>query len=63
MATVDADGAVTGAYITGPFGEKLQQTIPPNATADTAYGYVGRHHKITEAALSTNLIQMGARVG
>ena len=62
MATVDADGAVTGTYITGPFGEKLQQTIPPNATTDTAYGYVGYHQKITESELSASLMQMGARV-
>lgn len=62
MATVDADGAVTGTYITGPFGEKLQQTAPANATDGTTYNYVGHHRKITESTLSTNLIQMGARV-
>ncbi len=63
MATVNADGMVTGTFITGPFGEKLANTIlPQNATADTSYEYVGKHQKVTETSFSTQLIQMGARV-
>jgi RHS repeat-associated protein len=62
IATVNADGALTGTYITGPFGEPLTQSNPTNATSDTTYGYVGRHHKITESSLQTGIIQMGARV-
>ncbi|HMS93171.1 MAG TPA: PA14 domain-containing protein [Candidatus Saccharibacteria bacterium] len=65
MATVDADGVLTGTYITGPFGEVLENTIsanPANATTDTTYGYVGKYHKITESSLATGIIQMGARV-
>lgn len=62
MATVNADGALIGTYLTGPFGESLTQSNPTNATSDTTYGYVGKHHKITESSLSTTFIQMGARV-
>lgn len=62
MATVNADGTLTGTYITGPFGEKLEETAPSNATADTTYNYVGKHHKITESSFSVGAIQMGARV-
>lgn len=62
MATVNADGAVTGTYLTGPFGEPLTQTNPGNATTGTTYGYVGKHHKLTESTLQTGIIQMGARV-
>lgn len=63
MATINADGAVTGTYMTGPFGEALTNTVlPQNATTDTSYGYAGQHRKITETSFATSFIQMGARV-
>ena len=63
IATVNADGIVTTEYMTGPFGEKLQnQLIPNNATSDTYYNYVGTFKKMTESSLSSSLVQMGARV-
>jgi RHS repeat-associated protein len=63
MATANADGLLTGTSITGPFGEKLASTLlPQNATADTSYGYVGKHQKITETSFTVSIIQMGARV-
>jgi RHS repeat-associated protein len=63
MATVNADGILTGMFITGPFGEKLTNTLlPQNATTDTSYNYVGKHRKITETTFVTSVIQMGARV-
>ncbi len=63
MATVNADGAMTGTYMTGPFGEALTNTaLPHNATPDTTYAYVGKHQKITETSFATAFIQMGARV-
>jgi RHS repeat-associated core domain len=62
MATVNADGEVMGIYITGPFGEMLDATFPDNSSDDTAFGYVGKHFKVTESSLISGVIQMGARV-
>jgi RHS repeat-associated protein len=63
MATANADGMLTGIYITGPFGEELSSSpLPQNATSDTSYGYVGGYKKITEVSLASNIMQMGARV-
>ena len=63
MATVNADGMLTGKYMTGPFGESLpNQLIAKNATIDTTYGYVGTYLKSTESSLAIAPIQMGARV-
>ncbi len=63
MATVNADGMLTGKYMTGPFGEALpNQVIAKNATIDTTYGYVGGYQKTSESSLAIAPIQMGARV-
>jgi len=71
MATVDSEGNIKGIYITGPFGETLQQTlaqitnqseVPDNSTDDTTMSYVDIHMKVTESSLSIGAIQMGARV-
>ena len=71
MATVDNDGNIMGIYLTGPFGELLEETIsqialqtivPANSTDTTTFSYVGIHMKVTESSLATGIIQMGARV-
>lgn len=63
MATIDADGLVTGKYLTGPFGEKLASYQSPNNTGtEGSWNYLGKHQKLSEAALSLQPIQMGARV-
>lgn len=66
MATVNADGALTGSFMTGPFGEALPNQTHPNNTAEgTTWNYVGQHQKLTETESSPipgGIIQMGARV-
>jgi RHS repeat-associated protein len=71
MATVNADGMLTGKYMTGPFGEVLPitpsgytSTNPNNASAGL-YSYVGSNQKLTETAVSPilgGIVQMGARL-
>lgn len=72
MATVNADGMLTGKYMTGSFGETLPLTpaqlnsgLPQNTINGTSWAYVGQHQKITEIesmGLTGGIIQMGARV-
>ncbi len=77
FATVNADGALLGTFMTGPFGEVLQNTItqlagalnptatPTNTADGTTYGYVGQHEKMTDTESSPilgGITQMGARV-
>lgn len=71
MATVNADGALTGKYITGPYGETLPVSpsgfggTPTNTADGTSFNYVGQHQKITDAEstyIQGGIIQMGARV-
>ncbi|MFZ1249657.1 MAG: PA14 domain-containing protein [Candidatus Saccharimonadales bacterium] len=63
FATLDADGNTLGTYQTGPFGEKLPtQQNPWNTLNGASFAYVGQHEKLTEVALATAPIQMGARV-
>ncbi len=62
MATVNADGALIGKYITGPFGEKVAENRPENTTREASWQYVGQHQKLSESAFSLEPMQMGARV-
>lgn len=72
MATVNADGMLTGKYMTGPFGETLPITptqlssgLPQNTAAGTSWSYVGQHQKITDTestSISGGILQMGARM-
>ncbi|OIP86305.1 hypothetical protein AUK57_00840 [Candidatus Saccharibacteria bacterium CG2_30_41_52] len=62
FATVNADGALTGVYITGPFGEKINVEQANNAAAGTTYGYLGQFQKLTESDIQLNVMQMGARL-
>ncbi len=77
FATVNADGALMGTFMTGPFGEVLpnQPAQAPEATAPsdtpkntvdgTSYNYVGQHQKLTDIETSSilgGITQMGARV-
>lgn len=62
MATVNADGQLTGTFITGPFGEKIQAVLPQSTGTDSTYNYVGKHQKITESGFAIGFMQMGARV-
>ncbi len=72
MATVNADGTLTGRFMTGPFGEvlavvasALSADTPTNTVDGTSYDYVGQHQKLTEtlaSPISGGIIQMGARV-
>jgi len=65
-ATVNADGLLTGTFMTGPFGEKLTNTAfnsaINNTTSTASYQYLGQHQKLSESEMSINPIQMGARV-
>ena len=66
FATVDADGLVKAAHMTGPFGEVLpNQTAPTNTADGTSWNYLGQHQKLTDLDTSPipgGIIQMGARV-
>lgn len=72
MATVNADGAITGKFMTGAFGEtlpvkpaQLTAGMPGNTATGTSWGYVGQHQKVTDTETTTvsgGIIQMGARV-
>ena len=77
FATINADGALMSTFMTGPFGEVLQNavtqlagalspTATPTNTADgTTYGYVGQHEKMTDTESSPilgGITQMGARL-
>jgi large repetitive protein len=68
MATINADGTLTGKYMTGPFGEVLEllpsgySSDPSNASDGTTYGYAGSLQKAKETKLAIAPIQMGARV-
>ncbi len=77
FATVNADGALNSTFMTGPFGEVLQNAIsqlasavapsatPGNTVDGTTYNYVGQHQKLTDLETSGivgGITQMGARV-
>ena len=77
FATVDGNGALLSAFMTGPFGEVLPTTIaqpagatspttkPTNASDGTTYSYVGQHEKLTDTEttpIAGGIVQMGARV-
>lgn len=77
FATVDGNGTLLSAFMTGPFGEVLPTAItqpagatsatakPSNASNGTTYSYVGQHEKLTDtetASIPGGIIQMGARV-
>lgn len=77
FATVNADGALTSTFMTGPFGEVLPTQpaqpsgatapthTPTNTTPGTTYSYVGQHQKLTDTETSGilgGITQMGARV-
>lgn len=62
FATVDADGALVGTTVTGPYGEAVSgQTAPQNLTAGATYSYLGQYQKQTETKFTLTPIDMGAR--
>lgn len=61
VATVNADGAITSTYQTGPFGEILGAT-PSNTVSGASWGYLGQYKKTGESEFLTGVTQMGARV-
>lgn len=62
FVTTDADGALTGTFTTGPFGEQLDATTPWNTTSGATHDYVGQYQKTTETNFTLPYTQMGARV-
>lgn len=63
MATINADGAVTGLHMTGPFGEALpNQPLPINTAFGASWGYVGYARKTYDIGFAVSPTQMGARV-
>ena len=62
MATVDADGTLTGTYTYDPFGVLLSSSSPANTTNNASFAWEGQHQKTTETSFTLNPIQMGARV-
>jgi RHS repeat-associated protein len=71
MATVDADGTLTGTFQYDPFGQLLSSSGPlanlnngqPSNTANAAsFGWEGQHQKATETSFTLSPTQMGARV-
>jgi RHS repeat-associated protein len=62
FATTDAEGALTGTFTTGPFGEQLDATTPWNTVNGATHSYVGQHQKTTETNYTLSYTQMGARV-
>lgn len=63
MITSNADGTITGSFMTGPFGEAIaDQSRPVNTMADASWNYVGQNEKLTEVGIALEPMQMGARV-
>jgi RHS repeat-associated protein len=71
IATVDADGALSGTYAYDPFGNlvsnsgelsSLNNGQPLNITNDASYGWEGQNDKSTEVNFTLQPIQMGERV-
>lgn len=71
MATVDADGALTGSYAYDPFGNlissngeltNLNHGQALNTANNASFGWAGGADKATETSFTLQPIQMGARV-
>ncbi|HVX58568.1 MAG TPA: PA14 domain-containing protein [Candidatus Saccharimonadales bacterium] len=71
MATIDADGTVTGTFSYDPFGNLIASSgelsnindgQPVNTTNNASFGWEGQNSKDTEVQFALQPIQMGARV-
>jgi|GEM_PF-3849112 len=72
LATVDADGTLTGTFTYDPFGQLLSSSggylssanhgQPSNTANGTSFGWEGQHEKATETNFTLTPTQMGARV-
>lgn len=62
LATTNTAGALVQSSQYDPFGQLTSATAPDNQQGTGAYGWVGKHEKLTESDMAISPIQMGARV-
>lgn len=62
QATTNTAGTLLQSYQYDPFGQLTSATAPDNQQGTGAYGWVGKHEKLTESDMAISPIQMGARV-